>query len=109
MLKIINEAFSFLLELAMLAAFTYAGFRVGSNQLAHYLLGIGIPLLVIIFWANYMAPKAANRLRTPWLQALTLVLFEASAVALYTVGVTQWAWILGTTALINVGLKLLYK
>lgn len=66
MIKVINEIFSFFLELAMLAAFAYGGFHFGDNRVMHYFLGIGIPVLVIIFWAKYMAPKAVSRLSIPW-------------------------------------------
>lgn len=109
MLKLINEIFSFFLELAMLAALSYSGFHYGDNRIIQYLLGIGIPLLIIIFWAKYMAPKAANRLSFPWLHLVTFLLFEASAAVLYLSGITLWAIILGVASLINIGLKFVNK
>lgn len=109
MLKSINEAFSFLLELAMLAAFAYAGFHFGKIPAIHYLCGIGLPVLVIIFWAIKMAPKAKNQFPYPLLLIITFVLFEASAAALYFAGVTIWAVVLAFAALINVGLRFIFK
>lgn len=109
MLKILNDLLSFLLELAMLTAFAYAGFYGGTNPVLDYILGIGIPLLVIVFWAKWMAPKARNRLPFPWVQIVTLFLIEAGAAALYISGVTKWAFVFAVIALINVGLKLLFR
>jgi hypothetical protein len=109
MLKSINEAFSFLLELAMLAAFAYAGFHFGKIPAMHYLCGIGLPVLVIIFWAKKMAPQARNQFPYPLLLITTFVLFEASAIALYFAGRILWAVVLAFAALINVGLRFIFK
>lgn len=109
MLKAINKIVSFFLELAMLAAFAYGGFHFEDNRIMHYLLGIGIPILLIVFWARYMAPKAASRLSFPWLYLVTFLLFEASAAVLYLNDITQWAIILGLISLINIALKFVNK
>lgn len=93
----------------MLAALSYSGFHYGDNPIMQYLLGIGIPVLIIIFWAKYMAPKAADRLSFPWFQLITFLLFESSAAVLYLSGITQWAIILGLASFINIALKFVYK
>lgn len=109
MLKSINDLISFLLELAMLASFAYAGFHYGDSRAINYLLGIGIPVLVIVFWAKKMAPKAVKRFPYPWILIITLILFEASAAALLFAGVEKWAIVLSLLALINIGLRFLFK
>lgn len=109
MLKSINKTISFILELAMLAAFGYAGFHIGSHKVIHYCWGIGFPLLVIIYWANFMAPKAPNRLPFPWLHLVTLWLFETSAMALYGTHITKWAIAFAILALINIGIRLMVR
>lgn len=103
--KILNDAISFFLELSMLAAFAYAGFHFGNRFAIQLLAGIGIPALVIVFWAKYMAPKAKKRLSFPWLHLVTFGLFEASAVALYCSGAQRWAVVFGIICLVNVGVK----
>lgn len=105
MIKSINEALSFFLELAMLAAFAYAGFHFGDQQWLHYLLGIGIPVLMIIFWAKRMAPKAQQQLPYPYLLIVTLILFEAAAFSLYFVRLSGWALVFAIVALVNVGIN----
>lgn len=109
MLKSINKTISFILELAMLAALAYAGFQIGNHKAIHYFLGIGIPVIVVIFWLSYMAPKAAKRFSFPWLQLITLLLFEASAMALYAVHIVKWAIAFAIVALINVGMRFIVR
>src|SRR5699024_2607933 len=106
MLKAINDILSFLLELAMLVAFGYAGFQWTENNTLQYVLGIGIPVIIILFWAQCMAPKAKKRLLYPWLLIVTLFLFEAAAFGLYLVEVQTWALIFALAALINVGIRI---
>ena len=89
MFKILNDILSFLLELIMLAAFAYVGFHWGEDPLMHDVLGMGIPLIMIIFWAKWMAPKSKSRFPFPWVQIITLILFEAAATALYVSGLRK--------------------
>ncbi len=64
-MKVINLGISFLLELGMLAAYAYWGSHATSNGLANTILAIGVPLIVIIIWARFMAPKSEKHL-TGW-------------------------------------------
>lgn len=108
MVKVINEALNFFIELAMLAAFSYAGFHWGNNVLLHCVSGIGIPVLVIIFWAKKMAPKATHQIPPPMLWIVSLLLFEAAAAALYLTGATRWGILLAVIAFINIAMKFLF-
>jgi hypothetical protein len=47
--KALNEALSFLLELAMLLALGYFGFHIGGPTWLKWLVGIGLPLAVAVF------------------------------------------------------------
>lgn len=107
MIYSINLLISFILEIAMLAAFAYAGFHIGDRQWLQYVSGIGLPAIVIIFWAKKMAPKAQKRFPYPYILILTLILFELAALALYFSDVTKWAVIFAITALLNVGIRFL--
>ena len=108
MVYALNLFISFILELAMLAAFACFGFHIGASSWLQYGLGIGLPAVVIIFWTKKMAPKAMQRFSYPLILILTLVLFELAALALYSSGVTKWgAAIFALVALINVGLRFL--
>lgn len=105
MLETINDILSFLLELAMLASFAYAGFHWGVSMAMQYLLGIGIPIILILFWSQWLAPKAKRQLPFSWLLIVTLALFEAGALSLYLVNVNAWAILFAIVALINVGIR----
>ncbi len=109
MFKVLNDILSFLLELAMLVAFGYAEFHCTENTGLQYVLGMGIPVIIILFWAQWMAPKAKKRLPYPWLLIVTLFLFEAAALSLYLAEVKELAVVFGIVALINVGIRFWFK
>ena len=104
----LNNLVSFLLELAMLAALGYWGFTVGSSALLKWLLGIGVPVAVIVFWSFFMAPNSAQRLPWPWVPIVSLVLFLASAVALYVANARSAALLLAAITIVNVTLVLIW-
>jgi uncharacterized protein DUF2568 len=93
---------AFLLEVAMLAAFCYSGFRLGSP--AGFVVGIGVPVVVIVFWGLFMAPRAARRIPWPALPLIALLIFLASAAALLAAGLPVLALLL---ALVSVGYTVL--
>lgn len=100
-MKMLNEALSFLLELAMLVAFGYFGFHVGGPVWLKWLLGIGLPLVVAVFWSIFMAPRASQRLPWPILPVISLILFLTAAVLLYVAGGKTWAVIMAAASVIN--------
>lgn len=100
-MKLLNNLVSFLLELAMLGAISFWGFHAGNTSLIKWLLGLGIPLLVIVFWSVFMAPQANNRIAWPWLPVVSLLLFLISAAALYGAGARSAAAVFAATAVIN--------
>lgn len=109
MIRSLNQILSFFLELAMLAAFCYTGFHLAVSPVWQYILGIGVPVMVLIFWAKKMAPKASKQISYPGLLWISLLLFEAAAVALFFVGQKSWAMILAILAVINIGLRFLWE
>jgi hypothetical protein len=81
-----NLALSFLLELCVLVALGYWGFQAGQGTIAKIGLGIGAPMLAVVVWALFGAPKSAWRLQGPWFLILRVVFFGSAAVALFTAG-----------------------
>ena len=59
-LKSLNLALAFLLELCLLAALGYWGFRVGSGWIARIALGVGAPAVVIAIWGIFLAPTSSH-------------------------------------------------
>jgi hypothetical protein len=108
-LKTINVTLAFLLELFMLAAFSYWGFQGEKSVLLKWLLGIGLPLGIVLLWGFYLAPNSKQRLKLKAGLALSLALFLGAALALSQAGQAVLAIILASLALLNRGLALLWK
>jgi quinol-cytochrome oxidoreductase complex cytochrome b subunit len=85
-LKYSNLALSFLLELCILGALAYWGFRVGNGMFMKIVLGIGAPLLAALVWGTFEAPQAWIPLSDPWHLLLALIIFGLAIVALYVAG-----------------------
>jgi hypothetical protein len=102
MLRGVHYAFTFLLELAMLAALAWGGYHLGRSPFAAVALGIVLPGAVIVFWGLFLAPRAGRRLPPPWLQLLRLLCFEAAAALLFAAGAATAAVILALAGLVNV-------
>jgi hypothetical protein len=85
-LHALNEGFAFVFEILALVAISWWGFHIGDNTADHVLLGLGAPLLAIVAWGLFAAPKSA--VRTPMAGVLTvkIVVFGAAAVGLWFSG-----------------------
>ena len=108
-LKSINLGVAFLLELCMLAALAYWGFQTGGNLPLNIVLGIGAPLLAIVVWSQFMAPRAAKRL-TGWpYLVLKSIIFGVAAIGLAVAGQSTLAIIFVVVAVINQILLTVWK
>ena len=100
-LKNLNLALSFLLELVMLVAFGYWGFNTGDSTVVHWVLGLGVPIIAIIIWSIWNAPMSKRRLpRTPR-TILEMVMFGLGALAFAVAGQTTWAIVFVVFIVIN--------
>ena len=108
-LKGFNQLIYFLVELAMFASLGYVGFRANAHPLGKYLTGLGLPLLAIILWGIFAAPRSAYRLEPPVRALFALVLFGVTAFLLYRFGLVKIALVFGTVALLSQLLALALK
>lgn len=108
-LKAFNSGLAFLLELAMLAAFSYWGFFGDKSIWVKWTLGIGVPLVAVVIWGYLLAPKSGHRLGVTWGTILSSALFLTAALALYQTGQSTLAIALALIVIINRGLILLWK
>ena len=81
-----NLGLRFVLELAMLAAFAYWGFTADAPFALRILLGVGAPVVAIVIWGAFIAPKAPRQLADPGRLALEVVLFGLASLALLMAG-----------------------
>jgi hypothetical protein len=107
--KSLNAGLAFLLELAMLAAFSYWGFQGEKSIWIKWGLGIGTPLGVAILWGLLLAPRSTKRLNSHWGTLLSLGLFCLAAIALYQTNHPVLAITLAVIAIVNRILILLWR
>jgi hypothetical protein len=109
LLKGTNLLVRFLLELCMLAAVGYWGFKTQSSWALKVLLGIGVPVLIAVLWGLFVAPKAAYPLQGLSRLALEVVLFGVGAFALFASGKANLGWIYIAVLAMNEALLFVWK
>lgn len=102
-LRAVNDLARFLLELCAVAPSGYWGFAVAGGVLA-WLLGIGAPLLIVMLWGAFVAPKAERRLPDPPRLVIELWIFAAASVGLAAAGQPVLGAALAIAAVVNIGL-----
>ena len=100
-LKALNMALAFALELIMLYAIGLWGYGLADETWARWVLALGLPALVAIIWGLFFAPRATRRLSLVPGTLLSLGLFLISASALYFAGQKTLAAVLAVVALVN--------
>ncbi len=96
-----NLALRFVLELCVLVALGYWGFRTGASVPLKIALGIGAPALAAVVWVVFVAPQAAVTVPDPLHLILEVVVFGAAVAALYAAGRPTLALALGILFVIN--------
>jgi hypothetical protein len=104
MLTTANLTLRFLLELAAIGALGYWGFRTGSGPLGKAALGLGAPVLAIVVWGTFVAPKASVALADPVRLLVSLAVFGAAALALYSTRQDALVWAFAGLVAVNVTL-----
>jgi hypothetical protein len=108
-LKGLNAGVRFLLELCMLGAVGYWGFKTQSGWGMKILVGIGLPVLIAVIWGLFVAPKAVYPLgRLPHL-VLGLVLLGSGAIALFTSGKSDLGWAYTIALVVSEILMIVWK
>ncbi len=108
-LKSLNLAIRFLLELCMLAAIGYWGFSTHAGWALKIIFGIGLPILLILIWSLLLAPRATYRLRGVPLILLSLILLGSGAVALFAAGKVSLGWVYAIILVVNQALLIAWK
>ncbi|MCP9952248.1 YrdB family protein [Actinomadura madurae] len=103
-MHVLNEGLAFLLEIAAIAALAWWGFTTGGNTLVAAVLGIGAPVVAVIFWGLFAAPRARFTVALPLVLLVKAAVFGAGALALYGVGHHGAAIGFAVIALLNTAL-----
>jgi hypothetical protein len=108
-IKAINLAVAFFLEIGMLISLGYSGFRYPESMLLKYLLTISLPLIAAILWGFFSAPKSRYRLPQPYRMIFASTIFGIAVLLLYESGSTTLAVAFAVLVLINQLLLLFLK
>ncbi len=101
-LKAINLAVKFLLELAAFAALAWWGGTVGHGAVS-VLVAVAAPLVAVVLWGMWAAPRAARRLPLARRVPFELAVFALAALAIGTVSVLAGI-LLAAAAAVNAAL-----
>ncbi|GAA2802996.1 YrdB family protein [Kitasatospora sp. CM 4170] len=105
-LTVVNGGVAFALELGLLAALCYWGFRTGSGPLTRVLLGIGAPAAAAATWGLFLAAGGPTvRLPLAAEIAVKLAVFAVGALALNAAGRSTLALVFGAVALVSVAVE----
>lgn len=105
----VNELLAFLLELAALACLGWWGSAAGDGVARHVLLGVGIPLLAVVVWGLFAAPRARWRPPLPGVLAVKAVVLGGGAAALYGVGHPVAAVAMAVVVVVNTAVAELFR
>jgi hypothetical protein len=96
-----NETVAFLIELAALAALAWWGFTTGNSAPVHVTLGLGLPLIAVVVWALFAAPKSKVKMPMAGVLAVKALVFGGAAIALWEVGHASLAIAFAVIAVAN--------
>jgi Protein of unknown function (DUF2568) len=76
----------FLTELALVVVLALVGVFASLPLAGRIVIGVAAPVLAMVIWGRWMAPRARHRLTDPLRLAAELVLFAVAAAALALTG-----------------------
>lgn len=89
-MKMTGGAAVFLAELGMLVGLSWWGLLAFPGVMS-WVVGIGLPVLVLVIWQVFLSPKASQPVPGPVQFAVRLLLLLTGAAALWAVGVPELA------------------
>lgn len=102
-LKALNFLVRFFLELCLLAAVGYWGFKTDSGWGMKIIFGIGLPILIAVMWWLAWRLSGISRLM------LELTLLGSGAIALFASGKPNLGWIYTLILVLNKVLMIVWK
>lgn len=99
-----NLLLSFLLELVLLWAVGFWGFETNQNRGFRWVLALGLPVLLAVFWGVFLSPRSDIHLSETLKSMLKILVFAAGVLALIVAGRPQLGY--GFAALVVLNLLL---
>lgn len=100
---LVNSLLGFALEVAMVSAFVFWGFKQDAPW--NMLLGIGIPAVTVVLWGVFLAPRSERRLGAAAVRWVSLGAFLAGSGALFAAGVPVLGALMATFAVANLAVS----
>ncbi len=91
MIVALNKGIVFLLEIVMIISFAWFGFQKGTNMYVKWMLAAALPVVAILLWGYFAAPKSSHRLSMPYLAFFRAMMFLAASWCLYKCNKTSAA------------------
>ena len=82
----LNLALRFILEMVVLVALFVWGISVSDELILQVLFGVGFPLVAVIVWGLFVAPKASRRLPDPARLGVEIGVFGMGVLAFILAG-----------------------
>ncbi|MFD2368726.1 YrdB family protein [Brevibacillus sp. GCM10020057] len=97
----------FLSEIAAIIAYGFWGFRYPSSIWIKWVLGIGLPVVVIVVWGLFLSPKASVEIPQALRIVMKVMVFGFAAAALYSAGRPRMSLLFGLCVLVSHGMDYL--
>jgi hypothetical protein len=109
MINGVNMVVTFLLELAMLAAYGFGGYELSSNTIVRWVLAVLFPVIVGVLWGVFLSPKASITLPYAVKLAGRFILMIGGALILWSAHLTVLATIYTIALVVSIVLTLTSK
>jgi hypothetical protein len=103
-LQSINLALRFVLEMVVLVALFLWGTSISDSLPLQILFGLGFPLVAIVIWGLFVAPRASRRLPDPARLVLEIGVFGMGVLAFILSGNLLLGALLAAAAALSLGL-----
>lgn len=101
LIKAINAALAFSLEIAMYISYGRWGYSLSKNTFIKWLFAFIVPGIIVAIWALFAAPTAGFRLHQPLLFIAELGLMVIAAFLLFILHYAHLAYVLASLAVIS--------
>lgn len=108
-IKNVNLLLRLILELCVVVSVGYWGFHIRGSSVMKWVIGFGAPIIILIIWGTFIAPKSAHQLPAALRLCLELIVFGTGAFALWVCGFPNLAKVFSILVIVNMFLLWYWK